>query len=164
MLNANELVARGIITGPITEDNIAQHGIDLNVIKIFRIAEYEGFIPTKGKTVLPIYEEVSFQDGTSVWRLEPGMYDVVFAQGCDIPSDQMLLIRQRSSLLRCGAFICSNVYDAGFKTDNLGTMLTVIYPISIEFNARIAQIYNHQATPVENLYDGQWQHDSQRVQ
>lgn len=163
MLNANELVARGIITGPITEDNIAQHGIDLNVIQISKIVESEGFIPAKGKTLIPKYEQVSFQEGTSVWRLEPGMYDVVFAQGCNIPSDQMLLIRQRSSLLRCGAFICSNVYDAGFKTENIGTMLTVMYPISIEANARIAQIYNHQATPVDNLYDGQWQNDSQRT-
>lgn len=162
MLNAQELVAQGIITGPITEDNIAQHGIDLNVIEISRISESEGFIPAKGKTILPKYELVHFEFGTFTWRLQPGMYDVVFSQGCNIPSDQMLLIRQRSSLLRCGAFICSNVYDAGFKTDYLGTMLTVMHPISIEFNARIAQIYNHQATPVDNLYDGQWQNDSQR--
>lgn len=163
MLNANELIARGIITGPITEDNIAQHGIDLNVIQISRIVGGGGTIPAKGKTLIPRYDEVNFQQGSSVWKLEPGMYDVVFAQGCNIPSDQMLLIRQRSSLLRCGAFICSNVYDAGFKTDHLGTMLTVIYPINIEYNARIAQIYNHQATSVDNLYDGQWQNDSQRT-
>lgn len=165
MLNANELIARGIITGPITEDNIAQHGIDLNVIRISCIVgdrSARGHIPAKGKTTIPAYQETSFYPGTSVWILEPGMYDVVFAQGCSIPSDQMLLIRQRSSLLRCGAFICSNVYDAGFQTENIGTMLTVMHPISIEYNARIAQIYNHQATPVDNLYDGQWQNDSQR--
>jgi len=162
MLNAKELVARGIITGPITEDNIAQHGIDLNVIQISRISDSEGFIPAKGKTRIPTYQEVPFTPDAPFWVLEPGMYDVMFAQGCDIPADQMLLIRQRSSLLRCGAFICSNVYDAGFKTSNLGTMLTVMHPITIEYNARIAQIYNHQATPVDNLYDGQWQNDSQR--
>jgi len=162
MLNAKELVARGIITGPITQDNIAQHGIDLNVIQISRISDSEGFIPAKGKTRIPTYQEVPFVVDAPFWFLEPGMYDVMFAQGCDIPSDQMLLIRQRSSLLRCGAFICSNVYDAGFKTSNLGTMITVMHPITIEYNARIAQIYNHQATPVDNLYDGQWQNDSQR--
>jgi deoxycytidine triphosphate deaminase len=162
MLNSNELIARGIITGPITEDNIAQHGIDLNVIQISRIEKGVGFIPAKGKTELPLYEKLQLTR-LGRWELSPGIYDVVFAQGCNIPEDQMLLIRQRSSLLRCGAFICSNVYDAGFKTDNLGTMLNVVYPISIEYNARIAQIYNHQATPVDNLYDGQWQNDKQRV-
>lgn len=163
MLNAKELIARGIITGPINKDNIAQHGIDLNVIQISRIIAGEGTIPAKGKTLIPRYEEVDFQQGSSVWKLEPGMYDVVFAQGCNIPSDQMLLIRQRSSLLRSGAFICSNVYDAGFKTDNIGTMIVVMHTVNIELNARIAQIYNHQATPVDNLYDGQWQNDSQRI-
>lgn len=166
MLNATELLDRGIITGPIWENNIAQHGIDLNVIKISRLVNgTRGHIPASGKTTTPNYEEVPFIDPTAVsrsWVLEPGMYDVVFAQGCNIPNDQMLLIRQRSSLLRCGAFICSNVYDAGFTTENLGTMLTVVHPITIEYNARIAQIYNHLTTPVDNLYDGQWQNDKQR--
>lgn len=162
MLNSNELLDRGIITGPINSQNIAQHGIDLNVIKISAIENSEGFIPAEGKTIIPRYSEVPFHQDTNTWHLKPGMYDVVFAQGCNIPADQMLLIRQRSSLLRCGAFICSNVYDAGFKTENLGTMLTVVNPINIEYNARIAQIYNHQCTPVENLYDGQWQYDKQR--
>lgn len=164
MLNAKELVARGIITGPITEDNIAQHGIDLNVIRISKISDLSiGAVYAKEKTILPDYEIVPWVEGSNLWVLEPGMYDIVFAQGCDIPSDQMLLMRQRSSLLRCGAFICSNVYDAGFRTSNLGTMLTVMHPITIEYNARIAQIYNHQATPVDNLYNGQWQNDSQRA-
>lgn len=162
MLNSTELIDRGIITGPITKQNIAQHGIDLNVIEISAIEESEGFIPAEGKTVLPVYRQVPFFGNTTTWHLKPGMYDVVFAQGCNIPADQMLLIRQRSSLLRCGAFICSNVYDAGFKTDNIGTMLTVVNPINIEYNARIAQIYNHQCSTVENLYDGQWQNDKQR--
>lgn len=161
MLNSQELIDRGIITGHIEDDNIAQHGIDLNVTEISRIkSTTSGFIPRKGKTQLPDYQTVPLDNG--IWSLAPGMYDVMFAQGCNVPPDQMLLIRQRSSLLRSGAFICSNVYDAGFQTENLGTMLTVVNSIQIEYFARIAQIYNHAATPVENLYDGQWQHDKQR--
>lgn len=165
MLNSKELIHRGIITGHIDKDNIAQHGIDLNVISISRISSGVGLVPAKGKTQLPSYESVELiteENKTPYWHLEPGMYDVVFAQGCNIPEDQMLLIRQRSSLLRCGAFICSNVYDAGFTTENIGTILTVMHPIEIEHFARIAQIYNHESTPVENLYDGQWQNDKQR--
>lgn len=161
MLNAKELIQRKIITGPIPEDNIAQHGIDLNLKSVYSISpDTHGFIPLKGKTTLPNYDKL-VGNGRG-WLLFPGVYEVVFQQGCDIPSDQMLLIRQRSSLLRCGAIIHSSVFDAGFKTDQIGCFMTVVHPVEIEYGARIAQIYNHQTTPVENLYDGQWQNDKQR--
>lgn len=159
MLNSKELIERGIITGPIEEENIAQHGIDLNLIKVERLIN-SGRIPKKGKTQLPLYEAIEPIRGN--WVLYPGIYNITFAQGCKIPNDQMLLIRQRSSLLRCGGILHSSVFDAGFETDQMGTMVNIIHPIEIEVGARIAQIYNHETTPVENLYDGQFQKDKQR--
>lgn len=160
MLNGKEIVERGIVTN-IPAENVAQHGIDLNLIKVERIvADSVGFIPEVGKTVLPQYEEVHPIDG--VWYLAPDTYNITFAQGCNIPSDQMLLIRQRSSLLRCGGILHSSVFDAGFKTAQIGTFMTIIRPIRIEVNARVAQIYNHICTPVDNLYNGQYQQDKQR--
>ena len=161
MYNAKELVDKGIITGPILDKNVQMHGVDLNLIAVKRLLG-GGHIPLLGKTVLGESEDVLPVDG--VWKLEPGVYDITFAQGCKIPNDIMMLIRQRSSLLRNGTMLHSSVFDAGFETEQMGTVMTVQLPITIEEGARVAQIYSHQGTPVEDerLYTGQWQGDKQR--
>lgn len=158
MLNGKEIVERGIIT-KVPNSNIAQHGVDLDLIKVERVVGI-GKIPLIGKTQLPDYQEVLSIDG--VWRLNPGTYNITFNQGCKIPNNTMLLIRQRSSLLRCGGQLHSSIFDAGFETENIGTFMTLFHPIDIEVGARVAQIYNHETTPVENLYSGQFQKDQQR--
>jgi deoxycytidine triphosphate deaminase len=119
-----------------------------------------GTIPIKGKTILPTYEEVLPIDG--FWHLTPDTYNITFDQGCNIPNDQMLLIRQRSSLLRCGGQLHSSIFDAGFFTDHISTFMNITKPINIEVGARVAQIYNHATDTVENLYAGQFQNDIQR--
>lgn len=159
MLNGKEIVQREIVTN-VREENIQPHGIDLNVIKIEKIVG-KGRIPLEGKTKLAEYREEPIASDRA-WHLAPGSYSVVFEQGCDIPADVMLLIRQRSSLLRNGTILHSSVFDAGFKTDKMGTVIIVTQDIAIEYGARIAQIYNHNCTPVDNLYKGQWQNDQQR--
>lgn len=159
MLTGQELKDAKIVTGDIKPENIAQHGIDLNLIKVQRMLGV-GRVPKIGKTELVSYHEV--QPVSGWWHLEPGAYDITLAQGCDIPADKMLLIRQRSSLLRNGSILHSSVFDAGFKTENIGTVLVVTHPIEIEVGARVCQIYAHDSNEVKNLYDGQFQGDSQR--
>lgn len=159
MLNGREMIDRGIIFGNLEEENISQHGIDLCLIKVERLSEI-GRILKKGKTILPKYIEIEPLYDT--WFLGPGSYNITFEQGCKVPNDQMLLIRQRSSLLRNGGMLHSSVFDAGFETQNIGTVMVLSHPIEIEVGARIAQIYNHECTPVENLYNGQFQNDKQR--
>lgn len=166
MLTGKQLVEQGIITGEISEENVAQHGVDLNLIKVESMKGI-GFIPKVGKTKLVKYEEVIPEvspqsEGKLCWTLETGTYNITFAQGCNIPADKMLLIRQRSSLLRNGTILHSSVFDAGFETQNIGTVLVVLHPIEIEVGARIAQIYAHDSNVVENLYSGQFQNDKQR--
>jgi len=168
-LTGKQLVEKGIITGPIAAENVAQHGVDLNLIKVEKIVG-KGFVPKVGKTKLAtrliILSGQVQVDGDVIedaWYLEPGSYDITFAQGCEIPSDQMLLIRQRSSLLRNGAILHSSCFDAGFRSSNIGTVLHVRIPIIIEVGARVAQIYAHESNVVENLYNGQFQNDSQRL-
>jgi hypothetical protein len=53
------------------------------------------------------------------------------------------------------------VFDPGFETDFMGTLLYVHETLFIEENARVAQIYFHECAPAEK-YDGQWQGDKQR--
>jgi deoxycytidine triphosphate deaminase len=168
-LTGKQLVEQGIITGLIAEENIAQHGVDLNLVSVEKIIG-KGFVPRVGKTKIAIRRNIEpgeiEVDGekTIAWHLEPGSYDITFAQGCNIPSDQMLLIRQRSSLLRNGAILHSSCFDAGFETQQIGTVLHVRVPIIIEVGARVAQIYAHHSNVVENLYNGQFQGDIQRTQ
>lgn len=162
MLNARELLERGIVTGEITEDNISQVGIDLNLVKVRQVVN-GGMVPKKGKTELPDYIDIPLDEG--FYKLMPGVYDIELQQGCNIPSDVTLLIRQRSSLLRNGAIIHSSVFDPGFKTERMGTVLIVNAPIAIEHGARVCQIYGHSNTEVnsDDLYNGQFQNDKQRL-
>jgi deoxycytidine triphosphate deaminase len=168
-LTGKELVEQGIITGVIDQENIQQHGVDLNVIKIEQIVgnNYNGIVPVKGKTTLAQRIEVQLYKEKDKepkgWYLLPGVYDVTLQQGCKVPSDKMLLIRQRSSLLRNGTILHSSIFDAGFSTESIGTVMIVMTPIFIEKGARIAQVYAHNSNVVENLYQGQWQGDQQRV-
>lgn len=166
MLNGEELANYGSIIGFLPE-NIQQHGIDLRVEKIERIdrCEGSGFIPAVGKTHLPSYWEIpltNLSNGSKGWILTPGYYQVTFMEGCAVKKDEMLLIRQRSSLARCGGCIHSSIFDAGFSTENMGTFMFLFEEIQIEYGARIAQVYSHQTTSVEKLYDGQYQNDKQR--
>lgn len=163
-LTGKELVEKGIINGPLKEDNIQQHGVDLNLRKVEMIVG-RGMIPLEGKTVLASRSEIRpiEIDKKLFWTLDPGVYDITFDQGCKVPSNQFLLIRQRSSLLRNGTMLHSSVFDAGFETEQVGTVMHVRVPISIQVGARVAQIYAHESNEVENLYDGQFQGDKQRT-
>jgi deoxycytidine triphosphate deaminase len=164
MLNGQKMIDLRIVTNILDQDNIQQHGIDLNVIEIKVMkSDTNGYIPASGKTLLPEYDAMiaTWDDDNKVayWQLEPGVYSVTMAQGCKIPNHTMCLIRQRSSLLRCGALISSSIFDAGFETKNIGTVMIVHNPIVIEVNARIACMYAHPCNTVldDVLYAGQWQ-------
>jgi deoxycytidine triphosphate deaminase len=53
------------------------------------------------------------------------------------------------------------VFDPGFETEFMGTLVYVHETIFIEKDARVAQIYFHECEPADK-YDGQWQNDKQR--
>jgi deoxycytidine triphosphate deaminase len=53
------------------------------------------------------------------------------------------------------------VFDPGFETEFMGTLVYVYETIFIEKDARVAQIYFHECEPADK-YDGQWQNDKQR--
>jgi deoxycytidine triphosphate deaminase len=121
----------------------------------------------KDKTELTTYTSINKTslDGKIGWLLYAGVYDITFWEGCKIPSNFVGLIRQRSSMLRNGTVLHSSVFDPGFETEFMGTVMVVNETIFIEEGARVAQIYFHECEPVEdeNLYSGQWQGDKQRT-
>lgn len=167
MLNGKELIERGVVCGEFDPENKTQHGIDIRLKKVHTLVG-TGFVPAgKSKTTLPGYVEMEPEvdiTGHRVWSLKPGYYMVDFYEGCRIPSNLMGRIIQRSSVARCGAWIYSSIFDAGFHTESMGTFMEVFHPIVIEEGARVAQFYCYDCTDVEggDLYNGQFQNDNQR--
>jgi deoxycytidine triphosphate deaminase len=172
MLNAEQILEQGLVKTEFSKGKPAQVGYDLSVKSINRIGEDHistraniGMV-LKDKTILNNYTPVEFTkiDGYEGYLLHPGAYDITFHEGCKISSNKVGLIRQRSSLLRNGAIISSSVFDPGFETDNIGTIMIVNKTIFIEKDARVGQMYFHECSTVteENLYNGQWQNDKQR--
>lgn len=186
-LTGKQIVEKEIITNWCS-DGLQQQGVDVRLESVKKVEadiiegeteeEYlikPGEIPTKGKTKLPKYTEVKpftyevEEDGIMVEKekfyLSPGYYEVTYLEGCKIPNYAVLNFKTRSSLVRCGAIVHSGQFDAGFETDQMGSFLEVLVPITIERFARIAQAVVTETYEVddENMYDGQWQNDKQRM-
>lgn len=164
-LTGKQIVAENIVTN-VGMDSVQQQGVDVRVENIYRIDDNSsgGYIPVTGKTRRPKMKEIDVNETGKYYYLPKGWYEVDLMEGCDINSNRVLNFKTRSSLVRCGAVVHSGQFDAGFATDKMGCFLHVIYPITIERGARIAQAIVHETYDVEenNLYNGQWQGDKQR--
>lgn len=172
MLNAKQILDEGLLLLENTQGKPAQVGYDLSIKAVNKIGTRMGYNlfneaaigkVLKDKTVLTKYtfKDTIMLEGAEGWLLHEGVYDITFNEGCKIPDNRVAFIKQRSSLYRNGAIINSPVFDPGFETQNMGTLLYVHEPIFIEVNARVAQIYFHECNGAD-LYNGQWQNDKQR--
>lgn len=172
MLNANQIIGEGLLKLEHTQGKPAQVGYDLSLKAVNKVGNRIGYNMfregkigkvLRDKTELTTYtpENTIMLDGNEGWLLHEGTYDITFNEGCKIPDNRVAFIKQRSSLWRNGTLINSPVFDPGFETDNMGTIMMVTEPIFIEKDARVAQIYFHECETAEK-YDGQWQNDKQR--
>ena len=172
MLNAKQILEEGLLQLQTAQGKPAQVGYDLTLKAVQKVGnsiggnfEFIGKIGKilKDKTELTTYTPISpiNLDGYRGWLLHEGVFDITFNEGCKIPENRVAFIKQRSSLYRNGAIINSPVFDPGFETANMGTILYVHETLFIEENARVAQIYFHECNGAE-LYNGQWQNDKQR--
>jgi dUTP pyrophosphatase len=162
MLNGKEAAENGWITNYDPKKAVQQHGIDLRLTRVERLEKNSYNIGAVfcTHTAPGSWEEVTLKTyaeaAGKVWLLDPGYYQVLFAEGMNVPADKMCLCIQRSGLARCGAQLHSSVYDAGYKTDRIGTFMVVHHDIIIEYNARVCQALFFEAHEVDNLYSGQW--------
>jgi deoxycytidine triphosphate deaminase len=175
MLNAQQILDEGLLKLEHTQGKPAQVGYDLTLKSVNSIGQttnhQRNFTKDKiGKVLKDRTELTNYVpyplinlDGVSGWLLYEGVYDITFNEGCKLPSNRVAFIKQRSSLYRNGTIINSPVFDPGFETEFMGTLMYVHETIFIEENARVAQIYFHECEAAE-LYDGQWQGDKQRIQ
>jgi len=174
MLNAQQILDEGLLKLEHTHGKSAQVGYDITLKAVQKIgnkigpgAYVDGKIGKvlKDKTQLTTYtpyDKISLE-GAKGWLLYEGVYDITFNEGCKLPANRVAFIKQRSSLYRNGTIINSPVFDPGFETEFMGTLMYVHETLFIEENARVAQIYFHECDPAE-LYNGQWQNDKQRTQ
>lgn len=179
MLNAEQIIKEGLLILDETQGKVAQVGYDLSLKSVNKV----GTPPTSGgldhvavhhaykigkvlkdKTEIATYTPYNTTkvDGCIGYMLYPGVYDITFNEGCNIPNNRVAFIKQRSSLYRNGAIINSPLFDPGFKTQNMGTLVYVHETIFIEQDARVAQIYFHKCDSAE-VYEGQFQQDKQRL-
>ena len=177
MLNSHQIIEEGLLNLENAKGKPAQVGYDItlkavnkvgdpnSIYNVSTIVNYKIGKVLKDKTELTTYTPVETirLDEVEGWLLYPGTYDVTFWEGCRIPNNRVAFIKQRSSLWRNGALINSPVFDPGFQTDSMGTIMLVTQTIFIEKDARVAQIYFHECEPAEE-YNGQWQNDKQRKQ
>ena len=162
MLNAKEILEEGLIVLDNAKGKPAQVGYDLSAKEIRKTGGSIGHVLTDKTIVGDLVDiELDIVNGREGWLLHPGTYDVTMNEGCNIPATRTAMVRQRSSLLRNGAIIASSIFDPGFHTDNIGTVMIVTNDIFIEKDARVAQMYFHENNEGE-LYDGQFQNDKQR--
>lgn len=170
MLNSHQIIEEGLLKLEHTHGKPAQVGYDLSLKAVNKVGP-SNTGPTPGrigkvlrdKTELTNYipHPLTNLDGVNGWLLYPGTYDITFNEGCKIPGNRVAFIKQRSSLWRNGTLINSPVFDPGFETEFMGTIMLVTETIFIEENARVAQIYFHECDPAE-MYNGQWAFDKQR--
>ena len=171
MLNVQQILDEGLLKLEHAQGKPAQVGFDLTLKQVNKVGSSEKHLAPKrigkvlkDKTELTDYTPYPLMnlDGTTGWLLYEGVYDITFNEGCKLPSNRVAFIKQRSSLYRNGAIINSPVFDPGFETEFMGTLMYVHETIFIEENARVAQIYFHECNSAE-LYNGQWQGDKQRT-
>jgi deoxycytidine triphosphate deaminase len=173
MLNCEQILEQGLVKITNSKGKPAQVGYDLSAKSINKIGDANTSNPKpaigmvlKDKTILNNYTPVPLTkiDSVEGWLLYSGAYDITFHEGCKIAANRVGMIRQRSSLLRNGAIIASSIFDPGFETENMGTIMIVTATIFIEKNARVGQMYFHECDEVaeENLYNGQFAYDKQR--
>jgi deoxycytidine triphosphate deaminase len=158
LLSAKQILEKRIII-PSPYSKAAQVGIDLSLAKVEKITG--GSVVYKDTTIVNpdffVNVETIKVDGKDCWVLEPGTYAISFNEGCNIPENYTGLILHRSSLYRTGTQIVSPVWDPGYHTETMGTVMIVHVKLIVERNARVCQILFHENSAVDELYDGQFQ-------
>jgi deoxycytidine triphosphate deaminase len=158
MLTAKQILEQGIVI-PSEYSQPAQVGIDLSLTSVHQCTV--GSVVYKEKTHIDstgfLEVATTVVDGKEFWLLEPGTYAITFNEGCKIPANAAAFIIHRSSLYRTGTSIVSPVWDPGFETEKMGTVMIVNVRLVVEKNARVAQMIVHETKEEAELYDGQWQ-------
>ena len=99
------------------------------------------------------------------YNLKNHGYKIKLNEFLNIPNNIMGIAHTRSSMLRCGAYVESAVFDPGYK-GNIEVLLHVVNPngIRIMQDAKITQLVFHKLENDTEPYDGIYQfHKSKKI-
>jgi deoxycytidine triphosphate deaminase len=158
LLTANQILEKNIVVAS-EYSKPAQVGVDLSLAKVQQVSVGSRVFKDKTEIDASGYNDVATiqVDGKECWDLFPGTYAIEFNEGCKIPANAAAFIIHRSSLYRTGTSIVSPIWDPGFETERMGTVMIVNTRLLVEKNARVAQMYVHETAKEATLYNGQFQ-------
>ncbi len=154
ILPREDITSRNLVENLIDEKQLQQAGIDLTVATIHKFTSAGTIDFSNEKRVLSNTEEVEKQDGK--WILEPGAYKIKYNEKVTIPNDCAALCFPRSTLLRCGCYILTALWDPGYVGRGESTLIVQNpHGLTLYENARVAQlIYIKLTKPTKHTYDG----------
>ncbi|MBA7526930.1 dCTP deaminase, dUMP-forming [subsurface metagenome] len=112
-------------------------GFDLTTKEVMKLKKGGILDFDNNKRHIPEYKNINSKGNK--WILKPGGYLIRYNEIIQIPKNSIGLVLPRSSLMRCGATLCSAVWDPGYKGRGIG-LLIVTTKITLYENTRIAQI------------------------
>lgn len=122
------------------------NSFELTLAKVFDISEKGSLDFSDNERVIPETTEIapvkkSEEDKYGWWRLEKGVYKILFNETLELPEDFSADLYTRKSLLDCGAYAPEIRLEKGYKGDIHG-ILVIENPkgIDIKQNARICKL------------------------
>lgn len=143
----------------ITDEGILDFNNDLRSLSKTRLLKPTIAIHVSDSCPLP--QEVVKLMETPHWSLRPGTYLITFNELVNIPKNIMARTLPRSSLMRCGCYTVTAIWDAGYKGRSQA-LLVVSNPhgITLTVNARIAQMtFEELIYAVSQGYNGIYQNE-----
>jgi len=130
---------------------VTSNGFDFSVDKISKFQSSGKVDFSNKERIVSESKELEFENEIF---LEQGFYKIKTKEKVNMSSDIVGILRTRSTLLRCGAFVATGVCDAGFKGKL--EFLLVVGPqgITLKKNARIVQMVFFKINPVNVEYKG----------
>jgi dUTP pyrophosphatase len=166
ILARDDILARLRQTPPLVEcmvdadRQVQVNGVDLTLLSVERFDGPGSVSWDNAERQLAKTEELGFtSDGWLV--LEPGCFKVRFNERVNLPLDLAAIARSRSTLIRCGAFVATAFWDAGYSGRS-ESLLVVVNPhgCRLQRNARIVQLaFVSLSRPVAHGYQGRYQEE-----
>ena len=155
-VRSGEFVAQFIDDGDVSDDKIQPNGVDLSIGKIERIRGIP--LVKDGEYDKGIREEIPPNDNGLV-NINLGGFVVTYDEKIEIPPDCVGYVFPRSRLPRCGLFLTTAMWDAGYEGKGEG-MLMSMTKLKIEHDMNVAQIAFLDADEADKTYDGSHQHEN----
>lgn len=131
------------------------NAVDVSVESVYKIGS-EQFVLTKDNNKTHRTSQKIEPDDEGFWVLAPGAYEVITEAEVAVANGECGFVISRSTLVRNGCFVCSGIYDSGFKGKIGCTLHVTSGSFKLQKGARIAQFYLITSDKSDKMYDGSY--------